>query len=623
MYRRPTIRPDEAGDCRDEPADRAEGYRGYLCERGWRLQGRIGWRTPEEAKYPNVIKPSLEIGGYGTEVGKFIDPINVAVGPSDHIYVADKGNHRVQMFDRDGNLVEKWGSQGSTPMQFSAPEAVTISTDGVVYVADSANHRIQRFTTQGVFLNEWGAVGSAKGEFSRPKGIAVDATRVYVADTSNDRVQVFDRSGEFQFIVGEYGDGDAQFNRPESVSVDENGFFYVADTNNQRIQKFDADGAHVTTWGGYGSKNGELAEPTALDVHVGEVFVTDTINHRIQVFSTDGEYLYQWGRHPATPERAHAEMSGRTHYPIGISASPDGSYVVMSEPFENRVKLFEKDAFDDLERVDDSAWWAKDSRFHYGTGSIASFDTLAVAEPDTHSIVLFNLDKVIPEKITRIGGMGSELGQLISPTGLGLDIERKRMYASDKGNHRIQVFDLSEGSAGEVQTAFGEYGTEPGNFNEPSGIDTDSDGNIFAVDNENGRIQVFDEDFELLRSWGETGSGQGQFNQPLDISLGPDEDRLFVVDSFNYRIQSFDTDGNHLTTWGKPSPKNGEGKGRFVWPYGIEARFDGYVYVSDPGGQRIQKFDLDGNWVSEWGEFGTEPGQFYKPKGITQHEETD
>jgi len=576
---------------------------------------------PAEAKYPNVIEPALQFGEYGTDLGRFIDPMDVAIGPDEHFYVLDKGNHRIQQFDEEGSLVDKWGSLGEVPMQFSAPESLAVSDDGVIFVADTANYRVQAFTVESEFLRSWGTEGTDEGEFARMEGIAVDSSRVYVADAGDNQVKVFDRDGTFEFEVGGYGSDAGEFNQPVSVDVDDEGAFYVADSMNHRIQKFDARGEFVTEWGEYGSLNGKLADPTGVSVQGDEVFVTDTINHRMQVFTRDGEYSYQWGRHPATPERAHADDTGRTHYPKGLEASSDGSYVLVCEPFENRIKQFEMAELHNLEPVDDHAWWEKGPNFHYGTTAIAASTTMAVAEPDTHSVVLFDIADVMPESITRFGGYGSELGEFVNPTGVGLDLERERMYTSDKGNHRIQIGSLASASMGKVTSALGEYGTEPGKFREPSGLDVDDQGMLFAVDNVNNRIQVFDPDLEVVRTWGEKGSDVGQFNQPLNIQLGPDQERVYVVDSFNYRIQVFDREGNVQFTWGEPGATNEKGEGRFVWPFGLEVGVDDYVYVSDPGGQRIQKFDLEGNFVTEWGEFGSEPGQFYKPKGISMGED--
>jgi DNA-binding beta-propeller fold protein YncE len=62
------------------------------------------------------------------------------------VYVSDSGNSRIQKFDKNGNFVTKWGSQGNGPGQFRASDGIAIdSSTGKVYVVDSENHRIQVF----------------------------------------------------------------------------------------------------------------------------------------------------------------------------------------------------------------------------------------------------------------------------------------------------------------------------------------------------------------------------------------------------------------------------------------------------------------------------------------------
>ena len=89
-----------------------------------------------------------------------------------------------------------WGSEGTGPGQFFRPEHADIDFAGNIYVADKGNNRIQKFTSAGAFVTMWGTFGSGDGQFNNPQGVAVDgAGNVYVADTNNDRIQKFDSSG--------------------------------------------------------------------------------------------------------------------------------------------------------------------------------------------------------------------------------------------------------------------------------------------------------------------------------------------------------------------------------------------------------------------------------------------
>jgi DNA-binding beta-propeller fold protein YncE len=90
------------------------------------------------------------------------------------------------------------------------------------------------------------------------------------------------------------------------------------------------------------------------------------------------------------------------------------------------------------------------------------------------------------------------------------------------------------------------------------------------------------------------------------------EGNVYVADTGNFRIQKFDTDGNFLTQWGS----YGTGKGYFRSPWGVAVDSVGYVYVADTGNNRIQKFDTDGNFLIQWGRYGRGEGQFRSPYGV-------
>ena len=98
-----------------------------------------------------------------------------------------------QRFDPAGRFLGKWGSQGTGQGQFETPFRVAVAPNGTVYVADSGNHRVQVFAADGTYQTQWGGQGNGDGQFDGPTGLAVapDGT-VYVADANNHRVQIFE-----------------------------------------------------------------------------------------------------------------------------------------------------------------------------------------------------------------------------------------------------------------------------------------------------------------------------------------------------------------------------------------------------------------------------------------------
>ena len=241
-------------------------------------------------------------GIYGSDNAHFGDywrgPTDVAVNSSGNVYVADTGNHRIQVFDSSGTYVTTLGSSGSGDDQFQDPYGVAVDSNDHIYVADEENHRVQIFNSDHTYRATLGATddpGSDNSRFDHPRGVAVDSHgNVYVADRDNARVQrctVVGASGAcmtFAGGTGVIGDDFAHLRAPLDVAVDDQDRVYVLDSYwNQRIQVFDSDGAYLTTVGGqWGERMGQFRNPEGIYLSAdGTIYVADSVNHRIQTFA--------------------------------------------------------------------------------------------------------------------------------------------------------------------------------------------------------------------------------------------------------------------------------------------------------------------------------------------------
>ena len=183
------------------------------------------------------------------------------------------------------------------------------------------------------------------------------------------------------------------------------------------------------------------------------------------------------------------------------------------------------------------------------------------------------------------GSTGSGTGQFstVRCVAVGPD---GRIYATDYGNDRVQVFEPD-----------GTFVRQWGGLNSPWGITLSSTGRVFVT--EAYGIQVFESDGTFVRQWGGSGSGDGQFMLPKGVALAPDG-RVFVADTGNHRIQIFESDGTFVSQFGS----QGSMPGQFSLPRGISISPDGLLFVADTGNNRIQVFDLDGSFVRSWSHTG-------------------
>ncbi len=211
-------------------------------------------------------------------------------------------------------------------------------------------------------------------------------------------------------------------------------------------------------------------------------------------------------------------------------------------------------------------------------------------------------------RVYSIGQLKGEAG-LRKPTGIALD-DNGRIYVADITLRKVNVY---EPNGHYVMTIGG-----PDMFVRPSDVAVNADGTlIYVVDTggvESGshQIQVFDGDGQHLKTIGRRGSGEGEFNLPVQAAIGPSGD-LYVLDAGNFRVQVFTADGEFVRAWGDV----GRNMGDFARPRGLAVDVDGLVYVSDAAYGNVQVFRGDGQLMLAIGKSGGDlPGEYTLPAGV-------
>lgn len=175
---------------------------------------------------------SLGTGKPGVGEDQFNKPTDVAFGPDGEFFVSDGyGNTRVMKFSANGELIRTWGTAGKGPGEFNLPHAIVVDLHGRVLVGDRENNRIQIFDREGKLLEIWPG-------FS-PYGLAFNNDGIlFVADGRANKVLCLDAAGKVQRSWGRKGTAPGEFNLPHMLSFDATGNLYVAEVGGMRLQRF-------------------------------------------------------------------------------------------------------------------------------------------------------------------------------------------------------------------------------------------------------------------------------------------------------------------------------------------------------------------------------------------------
>ena len=189
----------------------------------------------------------------GDTKGHFNMPADITFLPEGSFYVADGfGNNRVVKYDKDGNYLLEWGSKGTGPGQFNLVDAVTVDAERRVYVTDRRNGRIQIFDEYGKYLDEWGG-------FLEPMKVIITMPdengeqHAWVLDAPSARLAKFDLNGKLLDYWGVDSDPDGVgpngggyykklvpggFSWPHDAYVDPQGNLYVSNGRIWRVDKY-------------------------------------------------------------------------------------------------------------------------------------------------------------------------------------------------------------------------------------------------------------------------------------------------------------------------------------------------------------------------------------------------
>ena len=217
---------------------RSWGQGEYDRPHGMRVDARGNiWTTDVNADVVRKMDPDgevlLRIDADDTPLMN--EPTDLAIGLEGEIFVLvghGQGEPHVLKFDRGGSLMTSWGEAGTGASEFDTPHSIVVDAEGLVYVADRQNRRVQIFDSEGTYIKEWAYKGL-------PCGLFIDADQqMYMVSGFAGEILKLDENGKAIGANGQPGKGLGEFGEAHYMTVTPSGDIYVADTVRPELHKY-------------------------------------------------------------------------------------------------------------------------------------------------------------------------------------------------------------------------------------------------------------------------------------------------------------------------------------------------------------------------------------------------
>jgi tripartite motif-containing protein 71 len=458
-------------------------------------------------------------------------------------------------------------------LTFTPPSLTGVLLNPVsIYVVDYTLSRVQQFSASGSYITQFGSNGGGNGQLNAAQGAAIDSGgNFWLADEANTRIEEFNSSGTYLNKIGTPGIANGQFSAVADLAFDSGGNIWVTDYENNRVQKLTSAGSWILTIPSSGctgtgwpvcaasSSNGRFSGPVGIAIDSSNnAWVTDHSNNRVQKFNSSGTYLLGVGA-------GYQGVSGS----IGASGSGNGQF--------NQGDGIAIDAGGDV--------WVMDN----GNARVQEF----------------NSSGTYLNQFADSGGGGDYIA--IDPSG--------NVWVSNWSTTNVGEYSSCGGYIG----TFGSYGSGNGQFEGPTGIAiTGTPGGGGAC------ITSVTPPANAAYSTGQTLSFTVTYTTAvtvtgtprLDLTIGSNTEYANYVSgsgtttlTFTYTIQSTDTASSGISVSGTVDLNGGTitnggltASQTFTPPSmsGITVNSTAYMLVADYGNNRVQKLDLDGNYINQF-----------------------
>ena len=440
-----------------------------------------------------------------------------------------------------------------------------------------------------------------------PVDVAVSKSSYYALDVARYRiVRVSRKTGAITAEVGGgRGDAPGELAAARSIARASNGDLYVADTPNQRVSVYSGKLAFKFSFGGRGGEPGQFDQVYGLAIGEGrvagrttEVVYTIDGDGRIQKWTLDGTLVGAFASGIELDQPRMAEVHPVTH-DLWVVNARDREVVVIGRNGKERFRFGDGGS--------GPGEFDGDPR---GIAISANGKRVFVSDDGNHRIQVFNGAGRFKDTIERRPGRAYALVDA-----RGLEVSGKRLVVADEWDFSLKVYRTTDGKG--LDKLFGR-GPRLGGVNTPRGLALDVHGHVFVSDWWNQRIQRWNGDGTQPSAFGFRGTTAepGSINFAWDVAVQPGTGRVFVANRESHEIEVFTEKGRFVTRWGL----RGSAPGELEFPQGVAFAPDGTLVVSDSGNGRIQRFTIDaagnGRRPQVLGAPGDGAGLFDTPTGV-------
>lgn len=530
-----------------------------------------------QPRRPLPVEPGWPIAWLDPPPGLH-EPLGVAAWPDGRVAVADSGQSRVLVFERDGRVTAAFGRHGDGDVRYGhvrdvaragdalwvvddelgklerfdangrfalgvptadlgigTPGGLGGAADGSVWVVDTLGDQVVHIGPDGAARARFGRSGDAPGELSGPVDVAVAADGSIIV-LEGFRWHRFTADGAWRQTRGAPGPNLGQFQHAWSVAGLPDGGLAISDRTLHRLTIVDHRGVAQQHVGGAGVDLGRLLDPRGVAVDgAGGIVVADLGNGRVQRL-VDGRPAEVYGA--AAPDAPHLA------YPLAVEAHGDG--LLVADTGRSRIVRIGLDG----------RWHGTVAGGGAVPGLLTAPDGLAVAGDGSLAVA-----DTLRRRLLRFAGDGRFLGshEIWGPSarpvrvGLALAGDGREVLVADKKAHALVRYDAVGQALGTLPI------DDVQRMGHPSGFATLADGRRIVADWFQDAVHVLDAEGRYAGRWPVAGTPlTDRVTTPTDVVVWDDE-TVIVADAGRRRLAAFALDGTPRGAWAGP----GVGAGGF------------------------------------------------------------